>query len=180
MAIRFRMRYNRSAMNELYAFTVPVFTKSLGGVRRVLEKAKSHGLSDDALLNDRLAPDMFPFVKQVQIACDNAKGAAARLAGIEPPKMADDETTVDALLARIDATVAFLSTLDAASYDGAADRRITLAYFPGKYLTGYDYAREYALPNFFFHVAMAYALVRKNGVAIGKADYLNGMPLRDE
>ncbi len=171
--------YNRSVMNELYAFTVPVFTKSLGGLRRVLEKAKTHGLSDETLLNDRLAPDMFPFAKQVQVACDNAKGATARLAGIEAPVFPDEESTLDALIARVDATLAFLATVEDASYQGAADRRVTLPYFPDKYMTGYDYTREYALPNFFFHVAMAYAIVRKNGVAIGKADYINGMPLKD-
>lgn len=167
-------------MTELYTFTVPVFIKSLGGIKNILEKAKAHeGLSEEALLADRLAPDMFPFVKQVQVACDNAKGAAARLAGVEAPAMEDTETTIDGLIARVDATIAFLNTLTPESFAGAAERQITLPYFPGKYMTGFDYAREYAIPNFFFHAVTAYDLVRKNGVAVGKADYANGVTMKD-
>lgn len=166
--------------HDLYIFTVPVFTKMLGGLKGVLEKAKAHGAGEAALLADRLAPDMFPFAKQVQVACDNAKGCAARLSGAEPPKMEDTEQSLDELIARVDATLAYLETVSEEQYAAAkaGEVRVTLPYFPGQFMTGFDYAREYAIPNFFFHIAMAYALVRKNGVAIGKADYINGVPLQ--
>ncbi|HWB34174.1 MAG TPA: DUF1993 domain-containing protein [Candidatus Paceibacterota bacterium] len=167
-------------MNDtLYDFTVPVFIKSLGGLKTVLAKAKDHGLDEAALLADRLAPDMFPFVKQVQIACDNAKGAAARLAGIDVPKFEDTEATVDELLGRIDKTLAFVESVEKSAFDGAAERTISLPFWNGKHMKGYDYARYYALPNFFFHVTTAYGLVRKNSVTIGKADYINGLPLQE-
>lgn len=166
-------------MNPQYTFTVPVFIKALGGLKNVLQKAKEHGLADAALLQDRIAPDMFPFVKQVQMATDNAKGSSARLAGVEAPAYEDNESTIDELIARVDKTVAFLETITPEDLAEAESRQITLPYFPGKFMAGLDYAREYAIPNFFFHVAMAYALVRKNGVAIGKTDYLNGLPLQD-
>lgn len=164
---------------SIYAFTVPVFIKGLGGLRAVLAKAQVHGLDEAALLNDRLAPDMFPFVKQVQVACDHAKGAAARLSGKENPKMEDIETSLAELIARIDKTVAFCASVSEADFAGANEQKITLPYFAGTFMAGYDYAREYAIPNFFFHVAMAYAIVRKNDVQIGKADYINGVPLQD-
>jgi hypothetical protein len=166
-------------MNNIYEYTVPIFIKTLGGVRHVLEKAAASGLDEQTLLNDRLAPDMFPLVKQVQMATDNAKGATARLAGIEVPVFPDMETTIAELQARIDSVLAFITSVPRESFADAGDRKVTLGYYPGKYMLGYDYAREYALPNFFFHAAMTYALVRKNGVAIGKADYINGMPLKD-
>lgn len=168
-------------MNDLYTFTVPVFKKTLGGLKTVLQKAEAE-LSPEAqaaLLADSLAPDMFPFVKQVQVTCDNAKGASARLAGVDMPVFADDETTLPALRARVDATVAFLDTLNEAKFVDAANRKIELAYFPGQHMTGFDYVREYALPNFFFHAVTAYGLARKNGVSVGKSDYINGMPLKE-
>ncbi|MBY0294314.1 DUF1993 domain-containing protein [Patescibacteria group bacterium] len=166
-------------MNPLYEFTVPVFTKALNGLKTVLIKAKEHGLSDEALLNDRIAPDMFPFSKQVQIATDNAKGAAARLTGSEVPVFEDTETTIDQLLARIDATLAFMDSVPQEAFAEAATREVTLPYFPGKFMTGFEYVRGYIIPNFFFHVAMAYAIVRKNGVSVGKVDYMHGLPLQD-
>ncbi|HUD02643.1 MAG TPA: DUF1993 domain-containing protein [Candidatus Paceibacterota bacterium] len=166
-------------MDQIFEFTVPVFIKGLTGLKNVLQKATEHGLSDEALLADRLAPDMFPFVKQVQSATDNAKGCAARLAGQETPKYEDAETTVAELQARLDKTIAYLRTISKDSFANAASVQVVLPFMPGKFMTGFDYAREYALPNFFFHVAMSYAIVRKNGVPIGKADYMAGLPLQD-
>lgn len=166
-------------MDSIYDYTVPIFVKTLGGLKNVLEKAAAHGLDESALLDDRLAPDMFPFVKQVQMACDNAKGASARLSGMEIPVFADDETTIAQLIARVDKTIEFVQSVPASAFSGAADRQIVLPYVPGKFLKGYDYAREYAIPNFFFHTAMSYAIVRKNDVQIGKADYINGLPFFD-
>jgi uncharacterized protein len=143
----------------------------------VVVRAKEHGLSED-FLTTSLAPDMFPFVRQVQIACDNAKGAVARLTKAEVPSFPDTETTWDELLARIDATIAFVEAATPEQYAGAAEVTVSLPYFPGTYMTASDYLVGYALPNFFFHVTTAYALVRQAGVAIGKADYMNGLPLR--
>lgn len=164
---------------DLYENTIPLFIKTLGGLKTVLTKAKEHGLDEAKLLNDRIAPDMFPFSRQVQIACDNLKGAAARLSGREIPKFEDTETTIDQLIARIDTTIEFANSIPKEEYANAAGVQVTLPYFPGKFMTGTGYAREYAVPNFFFHVAMAYALVRKNDVQIGKADFINGLPLQD-
>lgn len=170
-------------MNDIYTYTVPVFTKTLQGLKTVLTKAeafaKEKGIDEQTFLQDKLAADMFPFVKQVQVATDNAKGAAARLAGIEVPKYEDTEQTFAELQARIDKTLTFLGTVSEAMFAGAETRQITLPYWNDKHMTGFDYAREYAIPNFYFHVVVAYSIVRKNGVAIGKADYINGMPLRD-
>ncbi|MFI5260426.1 MAG: DUF1993 family protein [Candidatus Paceibacteria bacterium] len=170
-------------MNDLYLYTVPVFIKSLGGLKTVLTKAEAHaketGMNEAEFLADRLWPDMFPLAKQVQVACDNAKGAAARLAGVEMPKFEDTEQTFAELIARIDKTVEFLNSIPESAFAEAATRQIVLPYFPDKYMTGFDYAREYALPNFFFHVVTAYGLIRKNGVAIGKADIANNPTFRD-
>jgi hypothetical protein len=155
----------------------------LGGLRIVLEKAQTHirekGVSEAELLASALAPDMYPLSRQVQIACDNAKGATARLASMEVPKKEDTEKTFDELFARIDWTVSFVQSVPESAFEGAEDRKVTLPYFKGKYMSGFDYAREYAVPNFLFHVVTAYGLIRKAGVPIGKADYMNGYPLRD-
>lgn len=170
-------------MNDYYAFSVPVFKKSLGGLRLVLEKAQAYvekkGMPEAEFLADALYPDMFPFVKQVQSASDNAKGACARLAGVEVPKYEDTEASIAELIARIDTTCAFLDTLAAEQFADAGTRKITLPYFPGKYMTGEEYFKTYALPNFFFHYCMAYAIARKNGVEIGKAEYINGYQLHE-
>lgn len=171
--------YNPRSMNDIYTYTVPIFTKLLKGLKQCIEKAEAHGLDEVVLMQDKLAPDMFPFVRQVQIACDNAKGATARLAGMDVPSKEDNEKTLAELKARIDWTLTFIASVSESSFDGAHDRKIELPYFPGKYMTGFDYVREYVLPNFMFHTVTAYGLIRKNGVAIGKADYVFGLPLKD-
>jgi uncharacterized protein len=182
---RFQMeRQNMPITDPIYTFTAPVFVKALGGLRHVLEKAKAHctkaGIEESDLLESRLAPDMFPLVKQVQVATDNTKGAVARLSGGEAPKFEDTETTIEELLARIDKTIEYVRSVPESNYAGAADRQVVLPYFNGKYMTGFDYAREYAIPNVFFHISIAYALVRQAGADIGKADYINGVPLRSQ
>jgi hypothetical protein len=169
-------------MNDIYTYTVPVFTKMLGGLKLVLAKAKEDvvagKLDEKTLIEDRLASDMFAFAKQVQTACDNAKGAAARLSGAEVPSFEDNETTIDELVARVDKTLAFLATVKEESFAGAAERKVEIKYFAPKWFTGFDYAREYAIPNFFFHLSMAYAIVRKNNVPIGKTEYMVSLPLQ--
>ena len=170
-------------MQNIYTFTVPVFTKMLGGLKGVLTKAEAHaketGIDEATFLQDKLAPDMFPLARQVQIATDNAKGAVARLAGIEAPKFEDVESTFAELQVRIDKTLAYLATVQESQFVGAEDHKIELPYFPGKYMTGMEYAVEHALPNFLFHITTAYALVRKNGTPVGKADFIGGLPLKD-
>lgn len=163
----------------MYDFTIPVFARSLGGLKTVLQKASEHGIDESTLLNDRLAPTMYPLARQVQIACDNAKGAAARLSGTEAPKFEDTETTIAELQARVDKTLAFLATITPESFTGASERKITMPYFPNRVFTGSEYAREFSVPNFFFHLVTAYALVRKNGVPIGKADYIHNPSFKD-
>jgi len=155
----------------------------LTGLKGVLAKSKAfaqeHGMSDAQFLDERLAPDMFPFKKQVQVATDNAKGCAARLSGQEVPSYPDDEETFDALATRIDKTIAYLQGFSQDSFIAASDVKVILPYFPGKYMEGMAYAFEYAVPNFFFHVTTAYAIARKMGVQIGKADYMHSLPLLD-
>ncbi len=170
-------------MNYLYQFTVPVFQKSLKSLDGLLEKAQAHvaekGLDEAALLETRMIEDMFPLKKQIQVACDNAKGAAGRLSGGEIPKHEDTEMTIAELRARIAKTLEYLAGISEESFANAETVQATLPYFPGKYMTGFDYAREYAVPNFFFHVVTAYDLLRKSGVSIGKADFSGELPLRD-
>lgn len=165
-----------------YQFTVPVFINTLTALKGVLVKgeafAKEHKVSDETMLGLRLYPDMFPLVRQIQIASDNAKGTAARLSGKEAPKMEDTEKTFAELYARIDKTVEYLKTLTEADFAGAATVKVKMPYFPADmHFTGDGYARIYAIPNFFFHVTTAYDILRTNGVTIGKADISGALPL---
>jgi uncharacterized protein len=166
-----------------YDFSVPIFIKTLGGLKNVIEKARPVAANleggEATLMTKALAPDMFPFSRQVQIACDNAKGAAARLAGVEIPKFEDTESTLADLEARIDKTIEFLKSLTPAQFADAETRKIELPYFPGKHMTGDGYLKEYVLANFYFHVTIAYAIIRSLGGELGKTDYMNGLPLID-
>jgi len=175
---------------NLYAITVPPMMKALDSLSKLMDKAMALAESKgnerrpgsvhmEALLDDRLIFDQFSFIKQVQIACDNAKGGAARLAEIEIPAYEDNEKTVSELKARIEKTIAFLKTIKPEQIVGKEEIKITLPYFPTKFITGFEYATEYLLPNFYFHIVTAYSILRKNGVDIGKKDYINGLPLKD-
>ena len=162
---------------SMYQASVPVFVRMLGNVRTILEKGAAHaeGKKFDAavLVQSRLAPDMFPLSRQVQIAADMAKGCAARLAGVEIPKYEDTEATIPELLARIDKTVAFLKTLKPAQIDGSEDKAITLQQRAGtREFKGAPYLLHYVLPNFYFHCTTVYALLRHNGLEIGKPDFI--------
>ena len=165
---------------SMHTASVPLFRQMLTALRGVLDKGEAHArarkFEPDVLLQARLAPDMFPLVRQVQIAADFAKGVSARLAGVPVPSHPDTEKTFDELRARIDSTVEFISSLDAAAFAGSEEREIVLR--PGtdkeKRFNGHDYLLAYALPHFFFHVTTAYALLRHNGVEVGKRDYLGG------
>ena len=161
---------------SMYQASIPVFVRNLTNLKTILEKAAAHGQSkklDEAVLVEaRLYPDMLPLRSQVQIASDQAKGAS-RLAGVEPPSFADTEKTFAELIERVSKTIDFLNTLDAASFEGAETRDITRP-IAGKPMTftGATFLLNLIYPNFFFHVTTAYAILRHNGVEIGKADFI--------
>jgi hypothetical protein len=163
----------------MYTATVPPFRSMLKNLQAVMAKAEAHcegkKIDPTAFLAARLYPDMLPFTAQVQIATDNIKGAAGRLAGAEIPKFEDNEKTFPELLARIDKTVAFLDTLTEAQFEGAAERDIVLQLRDRKLeFKGAPYLLQWANPNIYFHITTAYALLRHGGVEIGKKDYLSG------
>lgn len=166
----------------MYFETIGQFKKTLGQLDTWLEKAaafaKEKSFSPDLYLGFRLAPDQLAFARQVQIACDTAKLSAARLTGKEAPKHADDEKTLEDLSARVRSTLAFLDTLTAKDFEGAATRVISQPRWEGKTMTGHGYFLQHAVPNFFFHASHTYAILRHNGVGLGKADYLGALDLR--
>jgi uncharacterized protein len=172
---------------NLYTTTVPPMIKGLKALKEILAKAAAHADTkklpwatyEHALLQDHMIFDQFPLVKQIQVTCDTAKGAAARLAEIEIPKHEDTETTIPQLIERIDKTLAFVESVKEEQIVGKEDIKVTISYFPGKYMTGFGYATEYAVPNFYFHLGTAYNLLRKNGVELGKNDFLGSLPLKD-
>jgi hypothetical protein len=140
--------------------------------------AQTKNFDPDIYLGFRLAPDQFGLVKQVQVACDTSKLMAARLAGKEAPKHADDEKTMDELRGRVSAVADYLGTFAEQDFAGAAERVITQPRWEGKVMSGADYFLEHAVPNFYFHLAHAYAIFRHNGVALGKRDYLGALTQR--
>jgi hypothetical protein len=152
----------------------------LGSLDAVLAKAETdcaaRKIDPQVFVNGRLAPDMLPLKRQVQIATDHAKGAASRLAGLENPKWADDESSLPDLRARIDKTVVYLGGFDAEQFEGAETRAIEVK-LPSTTLrfTGKDYLLRFAVPNFYFHYTTAYAILRHNGVPVGKRDFLGGV-----
>lgn len=163
---------------SMYNASVPVFRQMLGSLADLLAKAAAHAaehtLEADALLRARLFPDMFPFTRQVQIACDFAKSVPARLAGVAVPAYEDDEQGFEELAARVAKTLAFIDSLDPAAFAGSELREIVLR--PGtpkeRKLDGQAYLLHYGLPQFFFHVTTAYVLLRHNGLGIGKRDFM--------
>jgi uncharacterized protein len=165
---------------SMYEASVPALLHTLESLKVILQKAVKHAeakkFDPNVLVGARLAPDMLPFSKQIQIASDTAKFAAARLTGTESPKFEDNETTMDQLIARIDKTIGYLRGVDAKLFEGAETRTVTITS-PNRTLEfpGLTYLRHWVQPNFFFHVGMAYALLRHNGVEIGKLDYLGNV-----
>ena len=163
---------------------IPSFEIGLNALSAMLDKAEAYAeakrFDSTVLLNMRLFPDMFPLARQVQIACDQAKNGGARLAGIEPPKHEDTEKTIAELKARIAKTVAFVQTLDRARIDGAGERELTFPLGPQNtgHMRGADYLNHFVLPNFYFHLTAAYAILRHCGVELGKRDFLAGIPIK--
>ena len=165
----------------MYYRVVRQCTRSLKNLETWLDKAEQHAAAKKfdmgVLLNDRLAPDQKPFIYQVQSACDYIKAAAAWLSGQTPPKHPDTEQTLAELRARIQKTVAFVDTVEEAQYAGAADRRVKFSWAPGKTMAGQDYLVQMTIPNTYFHLTMAYAILRHNGVDVGKMDFLGPINL---
>jgi hypothetical protein len=163
---------------------IPSFELGLDALSGMLDKAQAYAevkrFDPAVLLDTRLFPDMFPLRRQVQIACDLATNGGARLAGLEPPKHEDNEKTVAELKARIAKTVAFVKALDGAKIDGAGDREITFPLGPENkgHMRGGDYLNHFVLPNFYFHLTTAYAILRHCGVELGKRDFLAGIPMK--
>lgn len=162
---------------SMHDASIGVLVHAFAALSGLLNKAAAHAeakkIDPAVFLQARLAPDMFPLIRQVQIATDTAKGCGARLAQVDVPSYPDTETTFPELQARIAKTVAFLRGLDPARVTGSEDRNVTLKMGSGdRTFTGRDYLLRFVLPNFFFHAATAYAILRHNGVEIGKMDYL--------
>jgi uncharacterized protein len=163
---------------------LPTFEIELNALSAVLTKAEAFAaakkIEPAVLLGSRLAPDMFALTRQVQVACDQAKNGSARLAGVEPPRFEDNETTIPQLKDRIGKTIAFLKTLDPKKIDAAAEREITFPLGPVKKgaMKGDDYLNHFMLPNFYFHSTAAYAILRHCGVEVGKLDFLGAIPIK--
>lgn len=159
------------------------FRKQLGLMDKWLdatvEYAKTKSFDPNVLVSFRLAPDQLPLAAQVGIACDTAKLSAARLAGKEAPKHSDDQKTIEELKARIASVVDYLDGFTAKDFEGAETRTITQPRWEGKVMIGKEYFLEHSVPNFYFHLAHTYAILRHNGVPLGKRDYLGELSLRD-
>jgi uncharacterized protein len=164
--------------------SLPVFEIGLAALSANLDKvaafAAAKKIDPSVFLNMRLAPDMFALTRQVQVAADQAKNGSARLAGVEAPKYEDTETTIDQLKARIAKTIAYLKTLDRRQIDGSSDREITFPLGPSNkgHMKGADYLNHFVLPNFYFHLTAAYAILRHGGVELGKRDFLGAIPMQ--
>ena len=164
----------------MYYEAISQCTQMLRNLESWLDMAEAHAgaktFDVDVLMIGRLAPDMKPFIYQVQSACDYVKAAAAWLSGQTPPKHNDNERTIDDVRARIRKTVAFAESVTEAQYAGAAERKVSLSWAPGKVLGGEDYLLQMTIPNVYFHIVMAFAILRHNGVDIGKMNFLG--PIR--
>jgi hypothetical protein len=163
----------------IYEASIPPMIRSFGNLSKILDKAVAQAKAEDkdaaSLLEARLAPDMHPLTRQIQIASDAAKGCAARLAGVEAPSFPDTETTFPELQARVAKTIEYLKSIKPEQLAGAEDRTVTLKFPQGEMtFSGRDFLTGFALPNFYFHVTTAYGLLRHKGIAIGKMDYLGG------
>jgi uncharacterized protein len=166
----------------LYQLTNPQFIKMLTNLNKLIDKAAAYAEAKkfdvEILLNSRLAPDQFNFIRQVQIACDTAKLSAARLTGKEAPVWEDQEKTLIEVKARIEKTIAYLKEFSPSDFEGAEGRTVTQPRWEGKYLSTTEYVLEHALPNIYFHITTAYSILRHNGVDVGKKDYLGELPFK--
>ena len=163
--------------------TIAQFGKMLENLDRWLEAgvafAAQKGFEADVLAQSRLAPDQYELVRQVQSACDQAKFAAAYLSGGQAPPHPDTEKTIAEVRTRVATCLAYLRSIPAAAYAGAAERRVSPAWLDGKWMAGDKYLAQVAIPNFYFHVTTAYAILRHNGVGLGKLDFVGALPIND-
>jgi len=168
---------------SLYEFTVPQLKTNLQALDKWLDAAvafaESKKFEPNTLLSARLAPDQFPLVRQIQSTCDQAKLTCARLTGKTPPVHPDTEETIDQLRTRIRSVIEYLGTFTRGDFADSEARKISLPWFQGKHLLGIDYLNQQQLPNFYFHFSHAYAILRHNGVPLGKADFITALNLRD-
>ena len=168
---------------NLYDLFVPQFKKALGNLERWIALAEKNAerrkFEPNVLAGARLAPDMFPFARQIGSACDTAKFTPARITGKDAPKHADNEQTLAELRARIQDVLRYLDGYSAKDLEGLETKVIAPPSLRGKSIVAKDYVLEMQLPNFYFHVCMAYAILRHNGVELGKLDFLGSLPLRD-
>lgn len=166
----------------LHELTVVQFSRMLTNLNLLLDKAaasaEARKFKVEVLLQARLAPDQFHFIRQVQIACDTAKLGVARLTGKTAPTHEDNETTLEQLKTRIAETLDYLASVSPQDFAGAEERQVSQQRWEGKYLTGTDYVVQYAVPNFYFHVTTAYTILRHNGVDLGKKDYLGTLSFK--
>ena len=165
---------------SMHSASVPIFARMLGNLLTWLDKAEAHATArkfdPSVYLASRLAPDMLPFTNQIQIACDAVKFGVARLSGVEAPKFADDEASLADLRTRVRKTIDFIQSVPAAQIDGTEDKDVVVPRRDGSMtLKGEAYLKNFVLPNFFFHVTTTYALLRHNGVELGKGDFLGPM-----
>ena len=164
--------------------SLPTFEIGLSALSAVLDKAAAFAaakkIDPSVLLQSRLSPDMFPLIRQVQIASDQAKNGIARLAGVEPPRHEDNETTIDQLKDRLARTLSYLKSIEPKQIDGSADHDITFPLGPTNkgHMTGLDYLNLFALPNFYFHLTAAYAILRHCGVDLTKRDFFGAIPMK--
>jgi hypothetical protein len=167
---------------SMHDLSVPVFDAMLANLSACLDKGAAHaaarGFDAAVLLQSRLSPDMLPLLRQVQIACDGAKFGVARLTGVEAPKDADDDTTIEQLKARIQRVRTFINGVPAQAFEGTETRRVEVPVRTQVYaFQGRDFVLRWAMPNFYFHTTTAYALLRHNGVDLGKRDFLGQLPV---
>jgi len=175
---------------NFYTATIPGITKSVEAFIGIIDKAVADAAKkatsrrpasyfEERLLQSQLIFDQFPLLMQIQRVSDNAKNGAARLAGIEAPPFEDNEETFAELKVRLQKTVDFLKTIKPEEVVGQEERHITLPYWDGKHLTAFEYATSYLIPNFYFHLATAYSILRANGIEVGKDDYVGPLPLKN-
>ncbi|MBC7472324.1 MAG: DUF1993 domain-containing protein [candidate division SR1 bacterium] len=168
---------------NIYEFSVEMMVKSTNSIIVILQKADSlkteNGMSDVEILQARLAPDMLPFVKQIQIVSDNLKGHVSKLAGIEAPVMEDTETTLAQLIQRLKTTVEFAQNVNASTLEQADERKILMPRFSDKTIKPNNFLRDFGIPNFYFHLVTAYGILRNLGFEIGKGDYIGEVQFDD-
>lgn len=166
--------------NLVHEMITTSFVRNLKALKGILNKARTHAennkFAPEKYLDMKLAPDMFTFLKQIQIATDTAKGAAARLSNTEAITLQDNEQTWDEVIARIDKTIQYISKFKADDFKNWTEQKITFPWYPGQALSGKDYLAGYAIPNFYFHLSTTYSMLRQSGVQIGKGDFLGEIP----